>query len=253
MATALVTIMGTSLREFFEFCEEQNSNITAIELTELFNNYFSTNILPKEKEIRAVRPKVPKETKVPKEPKEPKEPRKASGKKREALPRSQQTRLGKDNPENWQVVLKTLRTYLVERGLSPTGVKAEVINRLKEYEDAHPDYDDDTNNEVGLIDETDHETTETVRIKQKGNKLAVPITTEKTKIVNRHCIEMVYHGEDWYFARDKHGIIVGWVSREDDINTPEDDSVTIRGLQKVHCLRADELHLEFETPDNLDL
>ena len=169
------------------------------------------------------------------------------------MPRSQQTRLGKDNPENWQVVLKTLRTYLVERGLSPTGVKAEVINRLKEYEAAHPDYDDDTNNEVGLIDEFDHETAEKVGIKHRVNKLAAPITTEKTKIVKRHHIQMVYHGMDWYFALDNQGIIAGWVSHEDDINTPEDDSVTIRGLQKMHCLRAAELRLEYEMPDNLDL
>lgn len=251
MANTLVSIIGSSLSDFFQFCESQNNEIKATELNDLFNRYFSTNCTGVTKKTSNTDSNTSVSPAPAKKATTKEGARKASGKL--AKPRSEQTSLASydltDNNVVKSIKLVELKSYAEERGLNKNGTKAQVIENILKYEK-------EQNDSPAEIEDVSEDTN--IKVKKpkiKGNKLCEPATRHKIDIIERHDIRMIWYRDDddeLYLVIDDNDVIVGWVSCDDEQITEEGDSINVRALQKKHCEMARFMDMEFELPDNLD-
>jgi hypothetical protein len=250
----LVSCFGTSLRGFFEFCEEQNG-VKADDLNSLFNQYFAINA-PKielsdydDSDDEAKAPATKKAAPVKKTPvkKEPKAAaRKPSGKGKETKPRDEQTPVA-DLDLN-KKKLPELKEYARERGLPVSGTKAQLIDNLLNYE---KEQEDSPAEKLDSVEEEDLGI-QIKKPKTKG-KTYEPADKPKYEVEEKHGVKMIYYSklDGWFVLNDKN-VVVGWAHSDDEANAEEDECVDIRMLDKDICEGAKELGLEFEVPENLD-
>jgi hypothetical protein len=272
---SLVIGIGSSLRGFFEFCEEQNG-VKADVLDELFTQYFVDGAsAPKTKahvnearrtyhdlsddsdddDTSVASSSSTKKAPVKKAPAKPKAvpvkkaaPRKPSGKGKDVKPRNEQTPLPSDLNKN---KLNELKVYLKERGLPVSGNKAQLIENLLTYEKDYEKDHDEAPAELDAVEEEEDLGIQVKKPKTKGHKLCEPATKKKYKSEMRHGYKMIQH-TDWYFVLNNNDVVVGWVDNDDEADVDIDDSVNIRALKTHICEKAKELGLEYEVPDNLD-
>ncbi len=240
MANTLVSSIGSSLTGFFEFCESQNNEISAIELKNLYDLFFSVD--PTTTVASAEPPSVTEA------------PVKANARtKAAAKPRSEQTSLVSIDLLDKRVVKKTklteLKMYAKERGLSAPGTKADVIEILLKYEKEQDDAPTEPEPEA-IPEDTP---IQVKKPKTKGSKLSEPATQIKISIIKRHGLNLVWcrenvKDEEIYFVLDDDNNVFGWLSAEDEINA----IINIQALQDKHCVMADSMKLKYLVPDNLD-
>lgn len=240
---SLVSCFGSSLRGFFEFCEEQNG-VKADDLNNLFNQYFAIN----GSEATAEAPKAPAK-KAPKKEVEGGKvkptARKPSGKGKDAKPRDEQTPVaGLDLNKK---KLPELKDYARERGLPVSGTKAQLIENLLNYEKGSPV-------EAKLDSEEEDLGIQIKKPKTKGKKVYEPADKPKYEVEYKHEANMIYYSKlDGWFVLNNKDVVVGWVHSDDEANAEKDERVDIRALDKDACEVAKELGLEFEVPENLDV
>lgn len=267
---SLVSCFGTSLRGFFEFCEEQNG-VKADDLSALFNQYFAINGTTKKAPAKkaptlelsdsdsddsededtsvskapAAKKAVIKKTQV-KEASPKAAARKPSGKGKEARNRDEQTPVaGLDLNKK---KLPELKEYARERGLPLSGTKAQLIENIlkyeKEQEGSSTEKIDSVGEDLGI---------QIKKPKTKGKKTCEPADKPKYEVEEKHGVKMIYYSKlDGWFVLNEKNVIVGWTHSDDEANAEEDERVDIRALDKGVCEVAKELGLEFEVPENLD-
>jgi hypothetical protein len=266
---SLVSCFGTSLRGFFEFCEEQNG-VKADDLSALFNQYFAVNGTTKKapakkddptlelsdsddsededisvsssKKAPAAKKAVIKKTQVKEASPNARKP---SGKGKEARHRDEQTPVaGLDLNKK---KLPELKEYARERGLPVSGTKAQLVENILYYEEqegSSTEKIDFVEEDLGI---------QIKKPKTKGKKTCEPADKPKYEVEEKNGVKMIYYSKlDGWFVLNEKNVIVGWVHSDDEANAEEDERVDIRALDKDVCKVAKELGLEFEVPDNLD-
>lgn len=267
---SLVSCFGTSLRGFFEFCEEQNG-VKADDLNSLFNQYFAINGTTKKVELSgsdnsddedtsvtsSKKAPTTKKAAVKKTPAKEASPkaaaRKPSGKGKEgkegkeAKPRNEQTPVG-DLDLN-KKKLPELKEYARERDLRVSGTKAQLIETILNYE---KEQEGSSAEKLDAVEEEDLDI-QIKKPKTKGKKVCEPADKPKYEVEEKHGVKMIYHSrlDGWFVLNDKN-VVVGWAHSDDEANAEEDEHVDIRALDKDACEVAKELGLEFEVPENLD-
>ena len=257
---SLVSCFGTSLRGFFEFCEEQNG-VKADDLNSLFNQYFAINgttkKAPAKKELSdsddsddedtSVKAKKAAVKKTPAKEASPKAAdRKPSG-KGEAKPRDEQTPVG-DLDLN-KKKLPELKEYARERDLRVSGTKAQLIETILNYE---KEQEGSSAEKLDAVEEEDLDI-QIKKPKTKGKKVCEPADKPKYEVEEKHGVKMIYHSRlDGWFVLNNKNVVVGWAHSDDEMNAEEDECVDIRALDKDACEVAKDLGLEFEVPENLD-
>jgi len=264
---SLVSCFGTSLRGFFEFCEEQNG-VKADDLNSLFNQYFAINGTTKKVELSGSDDSDDEDTSVTSSKKAPttkkaavkKTPakeaspkaaaRKPSGKGKEgkeAKPRNEQTPVG-DLDLN-KKKLPELKEYARERDLRVSGTKAQLIETILNYE---KEQEGSSAEKLDAVEEEDLDI-QIKKPKTKGKKVCEPADKPKYEVEEKHGVKMIYHSrlDGWFVLNDKN-VVVGWAHSDDEANAEEDECVDIRALDKDACEVAKDLGLEFEVPENLD-
>lgn len=261
---SLVSCFGTSLRGFFEFCEEQNG-VKADDLNSLFNQYFAINgttkKAPAKKELSdsddsddedtsVTSSKKAKKAAVKKTPAKEASPKAADRKplgKGEAKPRDEQTPVG-DLDLN-KKKLPELKAYARERDLRVSGTKAQLIENILNYE---KEQEGSSAEKLDAVEEEDLGI-QIKKPKTKGKKVCEPADKPKYEVEEKHGVKMIYHSrlDGWFVLNDKN-VVVGWAHSDDEANAEEDERVDIRALDKDACEVAKDLGLEFEVPENLD-
>jgi hypothetical protein len=271
---SLLISFGTSLRGFFEFCEEQNG-VKADDLSGLFNQYFVVNGATKKAQAKktvselelsdsdesndedifvssskkaSAAPKKFASAKKTKDASAKAAARKPSGKGKEVKPRDEQMPVA-DLDLN-KKKLPELKEYARERGLPVSGTKAQLIENLLNYEKEQEDSPIDK--QLDAVEEADLDI-QIKKPKTKNKKVCEPADKPKYEVEEKHGVKMIYHSklDGWFVLNDKN-VVVGWVLSDDEVNAEEDESVDIRALDKDVCEFAKELGLEFEVPENLD-
>jgi hypothetical protein len=240
----LVSCFGTSLRGFFEFCEEQNG-VKADDLTDLFNKFFDSDAdisVAKAPTRTSKKESVVKEELVKAQPKKSARP---SGKNTKS--REDQNSIG--NIDLNKKKLPELKEYARERGLPVSGTKAQLIENILNYEKGQDDFSaEDINNE-----EEELEQIQVKKPKTKPNKLCTPADRPKYEVEDRHNMKMLFYPKmDGYFVLNDSEVVIGWVHSDDELDVETDDYVDVRALDKERCVLAKELNFKFEVPENLD-
>jgi len=282
----LVSCFGTSLRGFFEFCEEQNG-VKADDLNNLFNQYFAINgsegtgtaEATKAKPAKKAPAKKAKKAKktvksvellsdsdsdedtsvsskeapAPKAPAKKPTARKPSGKGKDAKPRDEQTSV--TGLDLLKKKLPDLKGYSRERGLPVSGTKAQLIENLLNYEKEQEGAEAKQEGAEAKLDSEDEDLRIQIKKpKTKGKKVCEPADKPKYVIEHKHGVDMINSSKlDGWFVLNNNNVVVGWVHSDDEANAEVDEDVEIHALDKHVCEVAKELGLEFEVPENMDV
>ena len=231
-ANVMIASLGESLQGFFKYCEEENNQFSAKDLSSLFAKYFS---LPECSPAPAKKVAVTKKVAAPKASK--------SG----PLPREQQTVVVRSYIESKDAKLPELKKLAGERGLPKTGKKALIIENILKYEesfkkietedeDSQEDSQDedsqDEDSQEDSQDETDDEDSKIVIPKRKMEKVRIE-TTQKMKVVYSSVLLC-------YFVLDEEdNVAVGWFDEKDSHAIDENDKVN---PQEIDIYKLEDKH-----------
>jgi hypothetical protein len=250
---ALIKDLGCSLKGFFEFCEKTDG-MQANHMMDLYYKYYSDDT-PKPVTPKPVTPKPLAPKPVSPKPVSPihafiDNPPRKNDKNNIAKPRAEQTVIDCSNLGKKK--LSELKDYARERGVPVSGTKAQVIETLEKYESNYNTggsaaiESDDKGNDFDI--ELKRPTTTMSSDEETDDKL-------KYTVVERHGIKMIDGGDlniSWNFVLNNKDVVIGWVEKDEDSNTLNDDKVNIHQLDKKKCEFAKKCHLTYELPENLD-